>query len=59
MKTKVQVEHMLCEIRGRISVAQAKAQEAEHLSDAYSYCDRQCGKLVAQYNILLEVLNGE
>lgn len=59
MKTKFQVEQMLCEIQDRISVAQAKALGAEYPSEAYSYYDKQYSRLIAQYNILLEVLNGE
>ena len=58
MKTEIEVKQMLYEIQDKISVVQAKAQEAEYPSEAYSHYDKQYGRLVAQCNILLEVLNG-
>ena len=41
---------MLYEIQDKISVVQAKAQEAEYPSEAYSYYDKQYGRLVAQHS---------
>lgn len=54
MKTEIEVKWMLYEIQDKISVVQAKAQEYEYPN----YYDKQYAKLTAQYNILLEVLNG-
>ena len=58
MKTEHEIEQMKIEIQEKISKVQIKAQTAWNESDetVYNFYDRECAKLVAQYNILCEVL---
>ena len=58
MKTQHEVEQMKIEIQGKISKVKIKAQEVWNESDetGYNFYDREYAKLVAQYNILCEVL---
>lgn len=58
MKTQSQVEQMLIDIQQQITEQSALANNAyqESNEDVFNYHDRKYAKLVAQYNILLEVL---
>ena len=58
MKKQHEVEQMKIEIQGKISKVKIKAQEVWNESDetGYNFYDREYAKLVAQYNILCEVL---
>ena len=58
MKTQHEVEQMKIEIQGKISKVKIKAQEVWNESDetGYNLYNREYAKLVAQYNILCEVL---
>ena len=58
MKTQHEIEQMKIEIQEKISKVQIKAQEVWNESDetGYNFYDREYAKLVAQYNILCEVL---
>lgn len=58
MKTQHEIEQMKIEIQEKISKVQIKAQAAWNESDetVYNLYDREYAKLVAQYNILCEVL---
>ena len=58
MKTEHEIEQMKIEIQEKISKVQIKAQAAWNESDetVYNFYDREYTKLVAQYNILCEVL---
>ena len=58
MKTQHEIEQMKIEIQEKISKVQIKAQAAWNESEetVYNFYDREYTKLVAQYNILCEVL---
>ena len=58
MKTESQIKDMKIIIQEKISKVQIQAQNAWNTSDEKSYLhyDREYVKLVAQYNILCEVL---
>lgn len=58
MKTELEIEQMKIEVQEKISNVQMKAEEAfeGNLFDLYRQYDREFAKLVAQYNILCEVL---
>ena len=58
MKTQHEIEQMKIEIQEKISKVQIKAQAALNESDetVYNFYDREHAKLVAQYDILCEVL---
>lgn len=58
MKTQREIEQMKIDIQEKISKVQMKAQAAWNESDetVYNFYDREYAKLVAQYNILCEVL---
>lgn len=58
MKTEHEIEQMKIEIQENISKVQIKAQAAwdESEETVYNFYDREYAKLVAQYNILCEVL---
>ena len=58
MKTEHEIEQMKIEIQEKISKVQIKAQTAWNESDetVYNFYDIEYAKLVAQYNILCEVL---
>lgn len=58
MKTEREIEQMKIEIQENISKVQMKAQSAwsESNETLYRQHDREYAKLVAQYNILCEVL---
>lgn len=58
MKTEYEIEQIKKEITERMKIVQDKAEEAwnsKKTSD-YVHYDREYAKLVAQYNILCEVL---
>lgn len=58
MKTEREIEQMKIEIQEKISNVQMKAQSAwkKGGEEAYIHYDKVYTQLVAQYNILLEVL---
>lgn len=58
MKTEREIQNMKIIIQEKISKTQIRAQNAWNTSDEKSYLhyDREYAKLVAQYNILCEVL---
>lgn len=58
MKTQAQVEQMLKDVQMRIEVEGELARKAYQNSngDVFNYHELKYGKLIAQYNILLEVL---
>lgn len=58
MKTQKEIEDMRMQIQEKISTISLKANTAYQESDevAFNRYDREYAKLVAQYNILLEVL---
>ena len=58
MKTEHEIEQMKIEIQENISKVKMKAQAAWDESNETSYWQhcRDCAKLVAQYNIIYEVL---
>ena len=58
METEREIEQMKIYIQEKISKVQIKAQVAWSESDesTYNLYDREYAKLVAQYNILCEVL---
>lgn len=58
MKTEYEIEQMKVEVQEKISKVSMKARLAwdESNETLYQHYDREYAKLVAQYNILLEVL---
>lgn len=58
MKTEYQIKDMKIIIQEKISKVQIQAQNAWDASDevVYLHYDREYTKLIAQYNILYEVL---
>ncbi|MEG0153727.1 MAG: hypothetical protein RR744_11250 [Cellulosilyticaceae bacterium] len=58
MKTEYEIEQMKAEIQKRISTTSKNSQTVlnEGDKDAFNFYDREYAKLVAQYNILCEVL---
>lgn len=58
MKTEHEIEQMKVEVQEKISKIQMKAKSAwkKGGEEAYIHYDKVYAQLVAQYNILLEVL---
>lgn len=58
MKTEHEIEQMKIEIQERMAIYQEKATTSWHNEEIYCYTqyEREYTKLVAQYNILCEVL---
>lgn len=56
MKKQNEIEEMKKQISGKISVIGDKVRSCDFRSTEYEMYGRECAKLTAQYNILLEVL---
>lgn len=56
MKTQKEIEKMKEEIQGRIEKTGAICNRLGHASAEWYESDRAYAKLIAQYNILIEVL---
>lgn len=56
MKTQQEIEDMKAKIQERIGETASLCNRLDHSSMEWYEADRQYAKLIAQYNILLEVL---